>query len=87
VAKQFVFFYLMKGEAAKIGAIVPAHIDYWAVNSSANPTGGPFADRSGGMILFETATVHGAEQLAHNDPFVIERVIEALWIKEWMPER
>lgn len=85
MAKQFVFFYLMKDKAEQIRDVVPMHVSYWSDKGSANYTGGPFADRSGGMILFQAADMHSAEQLAHNDPFVIQDVIESSWVKEWIP--
>lgn len=87
MANQYVFFYLMKAQSERIGQIVPAHVAYWADNHSVHHTGGPFADRTGGMIVFEAEGLHDAERLAHNDPFVIQRVVENCWIKEWMPNR
>lgn len=87
MAKQFVFFYFMKKDAQRIRKIVPAHIRYWAAQEPIRHKGGPFADRSGGMILFEAADRKRAEKLAHHDPFVRERVVESSWVKEWMPEK
>ena len=48
--------------------------------------GGPFADRSGGLITFETDDIETATKTAMNDPFVLENLIEDKWIKEWVVE-
>jgi uncharacterized protein YciI len=87
MARQFVFFYIMKDEEKRIRDIIPAHVGYWKKQLSANHAGGPFSDRSGGMILFEAMDHDSARQLTHRDPFVIEHVIEKSWIKEWLPNR
>lgn len=84
MAKQYVFFYLMNVQSERIGQIISAHVHYWADNKSVHPTGGPFADRTGGMIVFEAEGLHDAETLANNDPFVTRRVVQKCWIKEWM---
>jgi hypothetical protein len=47
------------------------------------PLGGPFADRSGGLITFEGASVEEAERLVSDDPFVREDLLETHWVKEW----
>ncbi len=83
----YAFFYLMKKDVEKIREIVPGHVRYWKDNKPANYSGGPFADRSGGLIVFEAEGMGAAEELADNDPFVIERVIEAKWLKEWIREQ
>jgi hypothetical protein len=49
----------------------------------ANYLGGPFADRSGGLITFDSASPAEAERLVADDPFVLEGLIEQPWLKEW----
>jgi uncharacterized protein YciI len=46
--------------------------------------GGPFADRSGGLITFETHSVSEAERLVANDPFFKADLLERHWANEWM---
>ena len=82
--KQFAFFYLMKNEPQKIGSIIPAHISYWDEVKAPNYSGGPFSDRSGGLILFEAKSFEEASQIALNDPFITQNLIETHWLKEWM---
>ncbi len=84
--KQFVFFYLMKNNPEKIRNIVPEHIRYWKESKPINYSGGPFSDRSGGLILFESENMETAAKLAMNDPFVVQDIIESKWVKEWMRE-
>ncbi len=82
--KLYVFLYFMKNDVEKIRQITPNHIRYWKENKPTRYSGGPFGDRSGGLIIFEARDMDVAEALALNDPFVIEQLIEIKWIKEWM---
>ena len=84
--KQFVFFYQMKDNPEKIRNIIPEHIRYWKDSKPINYSGGPFSDRSGGLILFEAENMEAATKLAMNDPFVVQDIIENKWVKEWIRE-
>ena len=84
--KQFVFFYLMKNNPEIIRDTVPEHIRYWKESKPVNYSGGPFSDRSGGLILFKAENIETATKLAINDPFVVQDLIESKWVKEWMLE-
>jgi uncharacterized protein YciI len=77
---RLAYFYFMKKEADKIQSVVPLHVEYWRQRNLKGYMGGPFADRSGGLITFE------AESIVVNDPFVSEDLLEEKWIKEWMVE-
>jgi uncharacterized protein YciI len=48
--------------------------------------GGPFADRSGGLITFEAESTEEATRIIMNDPFVSEDLLEDKWVREWMVE-
>jgi hypothetical protein len=52
---RYAFFYFMKEDPQAVRAAVPRHIDYWKALAPADYLGGPFADRSGGLITFFTA--------------------------------
>jgi uncharacterized protein len=82
--KQYTFFFLMKNDPEKIRDIIPAHIKYWKDSNPINYSGGPFSDKSGGLILFEAENIEAATELAMNDPFSVREVIETKWIKEWI---
>jgi hypothetical protein len=84
--KRFAYGYLMKGEPARIQATVPAHVAYWNERNLQGYLGGPFADRSGGLITFEAENLDEATRIIDNDPFVLENLLEEKWTKEWMVE-
>ncbi len=86
MTKTFVFIYFMKNEPDSIRAIVPLHIAYWKKNKLMKYSGGPFADKSGGLITFEAADLEQAKDVIEKDPFITQEVIEKQWIKEWLPE-
>lgn len=85
--KRFVYFYFMKREPAKIQAVVPAHVAYWKGCDLKGYMGGPFADRSGGLIVFEAESLEEATRIVMNDPFALEDLLESKWIKEWIVEQ
>lgn len=80
---RFIHFYFNKQEPDKIRAIVPSHIEYWNNHDLKGYLGGPFTDRSGGLITFEAENMDEATSIINNDPFVLEDLIENGWIKEW----
>lgn len=84
--KRFTFIYFMKKEPEKIRSAVPLHIEYWRNLNLTKYSGGPFSDRSGGLITFETETIEEATKIAMDDPFVLENLIENKWVKEWIVE-
>jgi uncharacterized protein YciI len=46
--------------------------------------GGPFSDRSGGLITFESESIEKAEQLVAGDPFLRRGLVEGRWLKGWI---
>ncbi len=66
MGKRFVFFYFMKKEPEKMKAVVPLHIEYWQKPKLNKYLGGPFSDRSGGMITFEAKGIEEATKIAMN---------------------
>jgi uncharacterized protein len=84
--KQFMYFYFMKNEPDKIKSTVPSHIEYWEKCDLKGYQGGPFADRTGGLITFEAEDIEEAQSIASNDPFIVNDLIEEKWIKEWIVE-
>jgi uncharacterized protein YciI len=49
--------------------------------------GGPFGDRSGGLITFVVDEPIQAEVAIAGDPFVREGLLEHYWLKPWEPDR
>jgi uncharacterized protein YciI len=76
----------MKREPEKIQNIVPAHVDYWKSKKLDDYQGGPFSDRSGGLITFAVENLERANEIIKNDPFILNDLIDQNWIKEWLPE-
>ena len=82
--KRFVFFYFMKNKPEGIGSAVPGHIDYWRNLDLEDYLGGPFADRSGGMITFAATDMDEVARIVSADPFMTNDLIEQKWIREWV---
>ncbi len=84
--KIFVFKYMMGDKPEKIKAKVPLHIAHWKNQNIEYYKGGPFADRSGGLITFSATNIDEAKRTISKDPFMAEDVLDHYIIKEWLPE-
>jgi uncharacterized protein YciI len=84
--RKYIFFYFMKREPEKIQSVVPLHVEYWKSKALDDYKGGPFSDRSGGLITFAAENLDQANEIVANDPFVLNDLLENKWVKEWMPE-
>lgn len=83
---RIAYFYLMVDGAARVRGVAPRHTEYWRGKSLPGYAGGPFADRSGGLITFDVGSLDEAGALVNADPFVLEGVLQAMWLKEWRLE-
>jgi uncharacterized protein YciI len=83
---KIVHYYSMRPDPDRVRMVAPEHAAYWAGLGLPAYLGGPFADRSGGLITFEADSVHEAERLVDGNPFVREDVLESFVMKEWVPE-
>jgi uncharacterized protein YciI len=86
MTRQFAFFYLMRDDAPGIREAVPEHVAYWKGARLDGYRGGPFADRSGGLITFRAADLEEASAIVGRDPFVRRGLLRERWTKEWLPE-
>jgi hypothetical protein len=77
------YFYLMKDRPDQVRMAAPAHAANWRELALPGYLGGPFRDRSGGLITFEVDSWERAEQLVENDPFQREDLLDGRWLKEW----
>lgn len=84
--RRFVYFYFNRNEPERIRQVVPAHVAYWKRAGLDGYMGGPFADRSGGLISFSAGSMEEANDIVSQDPFVTEDLIQQKWIKEWIVE-
>jgi uncharacterized protein YciI len=80
------YIYSMKRDADRVRAVVPQHVAYWNGLRIAEYLGGPFEDRSGGLITFEIGSIEEAERLIGADPFAREDVLESAFVKRWIVE-
>ena len=86
---RFAYVYFMAETAdapERVRETVPRHVAYWRGHPLAHYVGGPFADRSGGLITFEARSAAEADTLVANDPFVRAGVLARHWTKEWAVE-
>jgi len=84
--RRFVYFYFNRTEPEKIRQAVPAHVQYWETANLQGYMGGPFADRTGGLISFVASNLEDATKIILRDPFILENLIAEKWIKEWILE-
>lgn len=84
--KRFVYFYFNRSEQEKIRQVVPAHVQYWKAANLKGYMGGPFADRTGGLISYVASSLQEAIEIIQQDPFILQDLIAEKWIKEWIVE-
>ena len=83
---RFVHVYSMRQEPDRVWSAVPAHVAYWRDLEMPGYLGGPFADRSGGVITFEADSLREAERVVAADPFVREDLLEDFSLRDWLIE-
>lgn len=84
--RRFVYIYFNRNEPEKIRRVVPVHVGYWKSANVKEYTGGPFGDRTGGLISFVAPSLQEATEIILQDPFIVEDLISEKWIKEWILE-
>jgi uncharacterized protein YciI len=82
--KRFAFVYLMQDDPERVAEIAQKHVSYWHSLSLPEYAGGPFADRSGGLITFAAEDHEAAADFARDDPFMHENLMAQCWLKEWV---
>ena len=86
MSPRYAYFYLMRDDPDRVGATVPSHVAHWRGLQLPDYLGGPFADRTGGLISFSADDDQQARRAVDADPFVREGLLAAHWLKQWMPE-
>jgi uncharacterized protein YciI len=79
-------YYTMKQEPDRVRALAAAHAEYWQHLEAPGYIGGPFADRSGGVVTFEADSEEDAERLIAADPFVREGLLATSSLQRWVVE-
>lgn len=83
---RFAYGYVMADQPERVGEIAPVHAAYWEAASLDHYLGGPFGDRTGGLVTFDVETPELAEQLVSGDPFRRAGLLKSRWLKEWAVE-
>ena len=81
--RTYAYFYLMQGQPEEIGRLAPRHAEYWKGLHLKGYRGGPFADYSGGLIVFRARDEGQARKWVAGDPFVTHGVIGESRLKAW----
>lgn len=84
---HFAYWYWMTNESTEIHETAPKHAAYWQRLALPHYLGGPFEDRTGGLISFEAASEEDAARLVADDPFQRADLIAEAWLKIWIPEQ
>jgi uncharacterized protein YciI len=87
VAAQYAYFYLMRADGEGVPEAVPEHVAHWRGLGLDDYVGGPFEDRTGGLITFRAEGTSRAERAVATDPFVSRGLVKASWLKRWLPEQ
>ncbi|MGZ4589915.1 MAG: YciI family protein [Actinomycetes bacterium] len=83
---RYVYFYFMGADAERVRATAPEHAAHWHDLGLDDYLGGPFEDRTGGLITFRAEGAAQAESAVATDPFVRDGLVETYWVKQWSPE-
>lgn len=83
--RRIAYFYLMKHDSDRVRVVVPDHAAYWQDLDPPGYVGGPMADRSSGLITFDSGSVEEAEELVAGDPFVRAELLEEAGSKNGVP--
>jgi uncharacterized protein YciI len=86
ISMRFAYFYLMEDDPHEVRAVAPNHAQYWRGLALNHYLGGPFADRSGGLITFGCDSAETASRLVASDPFQHHDLVREQWLQEWKTE-
>ncbi len=81
---RYAFVYFMNDNQEQIRETVLSHVEYWEGLALPDYSGGPFEDRSGGLITFSAASMADAERLISKDPFIVADVLAEQLLKPWL---
>ncbi len=86
MSPRFAYIYFMKDDPERVQAAVAGHVEHWHGLRLDGYLGGPFEDRSGGLITFDAEDEEHAGRSVASDPFVVRGLLEAYWLKRWLPD-
>jgi uncharacterized protein YciI len=85
MSSRYVYTYFMTDDPARIRKVAPRHTQHWQRLNLQGYSGGPFGDRSGGLIMFVAHDSEEADAAVAGDPFLREGLVERYWVKQWEP--
>lgn len=83
--KKYVFIYFLEGNIDIIRNSLGQHILYWKNLKLEYYANGPFADKTGGLIIFSADSPEKAGNIVAADPLVRAGAVKQYWLKEWVP--
>jgi uncharacterized protein YciI len=83
---RIAYSYSMKEEPDRVRTVAAEHAAYWDNLGLPKYLGGPYADRSGGLITFEADSLEAAMRIIAADPFSREELVQSWVVKQWVPE-
>jgi uncharacterized protein YciI len=86
MSPRFAYLYFMKDDPDRVPATVGRHVAHWHELRLPGYLGGPFEDRTGGLITFQAQDGEHARRAVDADPFVQEDLLAAHWPKQWTPQ-
>ena len=86
MSPRFANFYFMSGDPDRIRGTAPGHVAHWTGLGLNDYLGGPFEDRTGGLITFSASDATEAQRAVETDPFVVAGLVGPSWLKRWLPE-
>lgn len=82
--KLFIFVYFLDEDIEKTKKYLGGHVSYWKSQKYDYFKNGPFADKSGGLIVFSSGNYEQAEKTVAGDPLLLGNAIKQYWLKEWV---
>lgn len=82
--KLFMFVYFLDDDIEKTKKSLGEHITYWKSRKFDYFKNGPFADKSGGLIIFSSGNYDQAQETVADDPLLQGNAIKQYWVKEWV---
>lgn len=82
---RFAYLYFMANDPTRVANTAPRHVAHWHALALPGYVGGPFTDRTGGLITFSADDRAAAEAAVLADPFVREALVTTWWLKSWEP--
>ena len=83
--RTYIFMYFLVDDVEKIKSTIGPHVNYWRNQEFDDYRGGPFTDKTGGLIIYSSNSYEEANEIINNDPFIKEGTLKEYWLKEWIP--